>query len=221
MTLCLILGGSLMINLIKKDFILIFSNKMKLYTLLFAIPIIMVLISYFSVGLAHYLGFIAIIFISTSADEGVEGKSSVLLASLPINKNHIVISQFLSTYIIFILSSIYTILVLFILGKLGLHSILDYYNTDLIRFLIGLSIILISVNVPIKLFSNRNSNSSLSSVSFINIIFISRYFKMLGEASEPFELSSAGTIILAIIVAASFMLSIAGSLLAYKDKEYY
>jgi len=210
-----------MINLIKKDFILIFSNKMKLYTLLFAIPIIMVLISYFSVGLAHYLGFIAIIFISTSADEGVEGKSSVLLASLPINKNHIVISQFLSTYIIFILSSIYTILVLFILGKLGLHSILDYYNTDLIRFLIGLSIILISVNVPIKLFSNRNSNSSLSSVSFINIIFISRYFKMLGEASEPFELSSAGTIILAIIVAASFMLSIAGSLLAYKDKEYY
>ena len=221
MTLCLILGGSLMINLIKKDFILIFSNKMKLYTLLFAIPIIMVLISYFSVGLAHYLGFIAIIFISTSADEGVEGKSSVLLASLPINKNHIVISQFLSTYIIFILSSIYTILVLFILGKLGLHSILDYYNTDLIRFLIGLSIILISVNVPIKLFSNRNSNSSLSSVSFINIIFISRHFKMLGEASEPFELSSAGTIILAIIVAASFMLSIAGSLLAYKDKEYY
>ncbi|NLL81974.1 MAG: ABC-2 transporter permease [Tissierellia bacterium] len=210
-----------MINLIKKDFILIISNKMKLYTLLFAIPIIMVLISYFSVGLAHYLGFIAIIFISTSADEGVEGKSSVLLASLPINKNHIVISQFLSTYIIFILSSIYTILVLFILGKLGLHSILDYYNTDLIRFLIGLSIILISVNVPIKLFSNRNSNSSLSSVSFINIIFISRYFKMLGEASEPFELSSAGTIILAIIVAASFMLSIAGSLLAYKDKEYY
>ena len=193
---------------------------MKLYTLLFAIPIIMVLISYFSVGLAHYLGFIAIIFISTSADEGVEG-NLLYYWPLPINKNHIVISQFLSTYIIFILSSIYTILVLFILGKLGLHSILDYYNTDLIRFLIGLSIILISVNVPIKLFSNRNSNSSLSSVSFINIIFISRYFKMLGEASEPFELSSAGTIILAIIVAASFMLSIAGSLLAYKDKEYY
>lgn len=210
-----------MINLIKKDFILIFSNKMKLYILLFALPIIILLIGYFSVGLAYYLGLIAILLISTSTDQGVERRTSVLLASLPINKNHIVISQFLSTYIIFILSSIYTILVLFILGRLGLHSILDYYNMDLIKFLIGLSIILISVDVPIKLFSNRNSSSSVSSVSLIHIIYIFRYSKMIGEASEPFELSPIGNITLAIVVVAAFILSIAGSLLEYKNKQYY
>lgn len=207
-----------MINLVKKDFILIFSNKTKLYVLFFGVPMIMLLFSYISEESAYYLGLLAIIFISISADEGVEGKSSVLLPSLPINKYHIVISQYLSTYIVFLLSSIYVIFVLFILGKLGLHSLLRYYNGDLVKFLIGLSIISFSLSIPIKLFTNKDSRSA---ASFVGIAFVLRFTSMMNEGVEPFELSSIENILLAIVVGFSFILSITGSLLEYKGKQYY
>lgn len=207
-----------MINLIKKDFILIFSNKRKLYFLVFAVPMIMLLIGYFSEGSAYYLGLLAILFISTSADEGIEGKSSVLLPSLPINKYHIVISQYLSTYIAFFLSSIYIISVLFILRKLGFYWILSYYNIDLIKYFIALSIISFSISIPIKLFTNKDSRGA---ASFVGIALVLRYSRMMDEGLKSFKLSSAENRILAIIVAASFVLSIAGSLLEYKDRQYY
>jgi ABC-2 type transport system permease protein len=110
-----------MLNLIVKDILI--QKKTLLYALLYAILAPIVFSSMKPIGLGLYVlppMAITYMFISFAVSYDEKNKSEIILNSLPIERNDIVISKYISTFVFAILGIIFSILIGFIGKTAGL-----------------------------------------------------------------------------------------------------
>lgn len=206
-----------MLNLIKKDIMTIFTSKWGILAYFIGVPLVILLFRNKDVISTYIIGMFAATLINLFSKEDLKGNLNVLIASLPIKKHQIVISRYISVYILFSISSGYVVLMMYILGKLGMYSAVDQINPDGIKLIIGVAIIALSISIPLSLFLKRDLGVSFLVVAW-SLNRAGSYLSNNGVGS--FALSKSGNSILIITVFIAFTFSIVGSLLEYKHIEF-
>lgn len=206
-----------MLNLIRKDFMSVSTSKWGLVAYFIGIPFVILLLRNEDGISTYVMGMFAVIIINILSKEELKGNLNILMASLPVKKHQIVISRYISSYLLFFISSGYVILMMYILGKLGIYSNLQQISNDAIKFIMGVAIIALSISIPISLFSNMDLGTSFFIVAWC-LNRAEAYISDNGESS--FGLSKSGNSILLIIVFIAFTFSIALSLMEYKNREF-
>ncbi|MDR7855431.1 ABC-2 transporter permease [Tissierella sp.] len=110
-----------MLNLIKKDLLLIFSIKSNVITLVLFFPLMMLILGSENTTGVYSLMLISYGFVLSSIPFKYElrDKPHMLIQSLPIKKKDIVISRYLAMFIYFLIGLVYTWICFYIFKLLG------------------------------------------------------------------------------------------------------
>lgn len=139
-----------MLNLIVKDILI--QKKTLLYTLIYAILAPIVFSSMKPIGFGLYVlppMAITYMFISFAVSYDEKNKSEIILNSLPIERNDIVISKYISTFVFAILGIIYSILVGFIGKTIGFSMFTRWISLMDIVLVLTSACILSSIFFPV------------------------------------------------------------------------
>ncbi len=139
-----------MLGLIKKDLSVVLSNKsMKIFLLLY-IPILSFIMDQHQPEYMYMsmLFFYTYIFVVTPFSYDITYKTIYMMNSLPITKKETVIYRYLSVFVYFILTIVYSCIYLWVIKMLGIAQI-DYFNLEIIKKVLPIILISISIMFPI------------------------------------------------------------------------
>ena len=209
-----------MLNLIRKDLLITYSNKLSYYMLLILIPLFLFLIDDFNANMAFMYSVITFVFVSTKTPFSYElkDKPQLFIQSLPVTKTDIIISKYLSIFINFIIGSPFTIIYLFVLS---LMSIIDVstltFSTTIIT--LATSIVLISVSLPLEFIFTPKMANFLNML--IYIIFLNFFIIGDNPILNFINIFSDYRIGIILIVVLFYFLSMGISNVLYKNRKFY
>ena len=140
-----------MIEIIKRDLILTFSDTKQRVFVFFMIPFLLLAIDtqrmdwlYFMiiVGVSYTLVLIPFYY-------DINNKSDRMVASLPISRKEIVIYKYLGVFVYLFISIVYVGIYLWIINKIGLVNV-DYFNLSMIKKIIPYFLLSMSIMLPIN-----------------------------------------------------------------------
>lgn len=209
-----------MFNLIRRDFIVTYINKTAFYLLLGMIPLFLFLIDDFNADMAFMYSLLTFMFISTRTPFSYEAKDKphLFIQSLPVTKVDIVVSKYISLFIIFLIGGLFTIVYIFILSLLGF---LDIWSLTLGAVLVTLatSIALLSISLPTEfIFTPKLANFI---TMLIYILFLNMFILNSNPILNFIDIFSDYRIGISLIVALLYFLSIGISILVYKNRKFY
>lgn len=209
-----------MLNLVRRDFIVTYSNKITFYILIGMIPLFLFLIDDFNANMAFMYSTLTFIFIATRTPFSYEikDKPHLFIQSLPVTKTDIVVSKYISIFINFIIGSIFTIIYIFVLNLLGFIDISVLTFGTLVTTLIT-SIVLLSISIPTEfIFTPKTANFVNM---FIYILFLNIFILQDNLILNFINIFSDYRIAIALIVSLTYFLSMAISILLYKNRKFY
>lgn len=209
-----------MINILRKDYMLILANKMEIITFLLAMPII-ITFSY----LSEYLVFViilAIVYLMSTIGFYNSKQDDILIYSLPLKNFDFILSK----YIFLLLNDLVVISYIFgitwILVKLDLINNIQYLNINFMKLLIFYSIIGFSIMMPLVYSLKSNIGIRVMSVLFVLMINYSNSLFREGDRYNPAKdwvgLVNRSDFIVGVILL--MIVSIIVSLYVYKKKEF-
>lgn len=201
-----------MLNLIKKDFLLTFSNKQSWILIILYVPFILVIMGTakgFTVNLMIY----TFVYMLTTIPFGyeVQTKPHILLQSLPIKKRDIVISRYLSIFVNYIVGFVCTVGYLWIISLLGFIDV-DSFNLSLIESTLPVILLSLSISLP-ALFRLPPKIANVIN-TFIYIIIMN--FVIMQSYKFDGIFNGLGLTIIAVIV---YLLSMVISLWLYEERD--
>lgn len=212
-----------MFNLIRKDIIVSYSNKLTIIMILLYFPFILFTVGSENTNMLFILSASSSAFIITIIPfvYEIRDKSHILIQSLPITKKDIVMSKYISIFINCGIGILYTGLYMLIFSLIGLINV-DKIGISIILSTLGFSILAISISLPMQFrFMSMLAN-------FINMVFYMIIINIIvfGEDVLMKILSFDMTNIYNIlgIVGATVMvyfLSMMASIVMYKTRKFY
>lgn len=208
-----------MINLIKKDLIVTFSNKQSIFTFIFLLPLLMFLVGSEDISMMFMYSTITFCFLSIRTSFSYEIKDSphLFIQSLPVKKSDIVLGKYLSIIVNFVIASVFTVFYLFLLSFIFKFSISDLkINTLMLSF--ATVIILMSMSVPMDfIFAPKIANFINM---FVYIVFLN--FFIIGSNSLVNFLGffTDYRIGIFLLTASIYTLSIFLSVFLYKNRNF-
>lgn len=204
-----------MLNLIRRDFVLLISTRSFLFLFLVLLPFYQFALGTDTTNPITLLSIITIAYMLTTMSFSYEtqNKPYVVIRSLPIKTMDIVIYKYIQIFTNFFIAVVYVFLYTKILNILGIGVIGDFTISTLKQSLI-LVILSLAISLPLQF------RLTAKIASFINIfIYISvmNYFSIvIGESAMFTNLSELLTfVLLAFILLVSLFLSI----LLYKTRD--
>ncbi|GMG97442.1 ABC-2 transporter permease [Tepidimicrobium xylanilyticum] len=142
-----------MLAILKKDLILLFSNKREILFMIFYIPFLVFTVESYDPKILY---FTIIIFFTyfmslSSFYHDVDGKGKYILNSLPITGKRIVVYKYISIFAYFIISIVFVGGYLWIINTIGLATV-DYFNIKMIFKAIPIVMLIISTVFPAYIF---------------------------------------------------------------------
>ena len=206
-------------NLIKKDYKLLFANKIEVIFFIISVPFLLSL-GTFDEKWGFLLIAVSVYFISIGMldNQGID----VLFYSLPIKKYKSVLYRYLMFFINYLIIATYIFIIAMILKKLNLSDNISYINLDFFKLTLFFSMIIMSVALPfIFIFKFETSRRIINVIIVLSINLSSHLFREGSKYDPAIDNSKLvnsswfviGTIILMII-------SIIISLYKYKNKEF-
>lgn len=203
-----------MFNLIKKDFLLLLSNKTTVLIFLLFIPLYRLVLGMdpdYSIVLLSIVT-IGYMLTTTSFSFEFKNKPYIFIRSLPIKARDVIFSKYIEIFINYLVAIIYTFLSSKALSLLGVNITGSFNITTLQQSLLIL-VIGLSISLPLQF------KLPPKVANFVNIFFyisILNYFSMtLGESSLK-NLSNVIQFTLAILI---LLISIVLSFLLYRNKD--
>lgn len=137
-----------MLNLIKKDFLLTFSNKQSWILIILYVPFILFTMGT-SKGFAVNLMIYTFVYMLTTIPFGyeIQTKPHILLQSLPIKKRDIVISRYLSIFVNYIVGFVCTVSYMWIISLLGFVNV-DNISLSLVESTLPIAVLSLSISLP-------------------------------------------------------------------------
>lgn len=202
-----------MFNLIKKDFLLTFSNKQSWILIILYVPFILFTMGT-DKGFAVNLMIYTFVYMLTTIPFGyeIQTKPHILLQSLPIKKRDIVISRYLSIFVNYIVGFVCTV------GYMWIISLLGFVNVD------NISLSLVESTLPIVVLSLSISLPALFRLppKIANVVNIFIYIGIMNFVIIPF--GQYGNLFngvgLPIISAIVYLVSIGISLWLYETRDF-
>lgn len=138
-----------MFKIIKRDLTVILSNKRERLFLLFYIPFLILIIEsyepkwlYLSILVAY-----TYMFSIMGMAYDMKGKGKYIMNSLPITRKEFVLYKYLSIFVYFFLTIVYSGVYLWIINKIGLKSV-EYFNLKMIMEALPIVMISIAIVFP-------------------------------------------------------------------------
>lgn len=212
-----------MINLIKKDMTINFSNKATNIMLLIYFPFILLALGSENISLLFILSTVSFVFIMAKINFVYEtrGKSHIFIQSLPVKKRDIVISKYISIFINFLLGLIYTFIYIWI-GKIICIINFDKIQLSTILLSLGLSLITLSISMPMQFrFSSRTADFFNMIFYIVIINFIMRSEDILFGLLKLDLKSTYDILLVTSITMGFFIISLAISIGLYRTRKFY
>ncbi|MDD3840643.1 MAG: ABC-2 transporter permease [Clostridia bacterium] len=161
-----------MLGLIKKDFSVVFSSKSTIIFLLLYIPLLLFVVDSYQSDFMYMaiLFFYTYMFVITPFSYDITYKTIYMMNSLPITKKETVVCRYLSVFIYFILSIVYSTVYLWIINVLGISDV-DYFNLGMIKKVLPIILVSISVIFPIYLKFPYNI-ARIAQIMIVMVFFI-------------------------------------------------
>lgn len=209
-----------MFNLIRKDFLVTFSNKFAFYLLLVMIPLFLFSIDGFDANTAFSYSILTFVFISTRTPFAyeVKGKPHLFIQSLPVTKLDIVVSKYLSIFIYFFIGTIFTLAYIFILSLLGFMDI-SKLLVETVIISLGINIGLLSLSLPAEFRFNPKISNVVNII--IYVVFLNFFIIGDGPLINFISLFSNYRIVITLILGLLYFLSMGISILIYKNRSFY
>lgn len=212
-----------MINLIKKDMRVAFSNKFTNIMLLLFFPFIVFSLRSPSSDVLYMFSTFILVFALSKITFVYEmrDKSHIFIQSLPVTKKDMVASKYISIFVNFILCSIYT------LGFMLIFKLLGIINMDKVPFsmmlpTLGFIVIALSLSLPMQFRFSLKTANSMNMVLFVGIIIL--ITSIDGDFSRilTIDLNNIYSKLLIIGgVLALYFLSMIISIGLYKTRKFY
>ena len=204
-----------MFNLIRKDVLLVFSTKSNLLIIILIVPFMNLILGSSKSDQLIKISIIFFAYILTiiSFSYDITSKPYVLIQSLPIKKIDVILSKYISIFINFIFSVIFTGVYLWILSLFGI-KVLKSFNIYLIKdtftiLVLGLSLCLpLHFLLPTKI---ANFTNGFILMMIINTIILG--------SNSMFNSKGSGDFKLMIIAGGVWVLSMIISLVIYEKKD--
>lgn len=209
-----------MFNLIRKDFLVTYSNKFTFYLLLGIVPLLMFLVDNFDANMVFMYAVLTFVFIGmrTPFSYEIKHKPHLFIQSLPVTKRDIVISKYLSIFVNFLIGSIFTIIYIFVLSLLGFIDIWSLEPGALLVTLVA-SIALLSISLPAE-FSFTPKTANFVNMS-IYIFFLNTFILEDNLIIKFINIFSDYRLGVALIIFAVYFLSMGLSVILYKNRKFY
>lgn len=212
-----------MINLIKKDMRINFSNKVTNIMLIMYFPFILLALGNENISILFMFSTVSFVFIMTKINFVYEtrDKSHIFTQSLPVRKRDIVISKYISIFINFILGVIYTFIYMWVAKLVGIINF-DKIQLSTILSSLGLSVVALSISMPMQFrFSSKLAD-------FFNMLFYIVIISLIMRSEDiflrilKFDMKNIYNILLIIGgIIAVYLISIATSIGLYKTRKFY
>lgn len=210
-----------MLGIIKRDFMLIFSDTKQRIFLIFIIPFFILSIDTQNMDWLYFLVIMGVshILVLTPFYYDMNNKSTSLIASLPITRRGIVVYKYLSVFLYFLITLIYVGIYLWIINKIGLINV-DYFNLVMIRKALPYSLISMSLTIFINFMFNMRIAQIANMVIYMVVIIFSSYLAQVaidgGAGRFIGFLDSPAFLILSLGV---FILSMVATIKLYENKD--
>lgn len=210
-----------MIEIIKRDLILTFSDTKQRVFIFFMIPFLLLAIDtqrmdwlYFMiiVGVSYTLVLIPFYY-------DINNKSDRMVASLPISRKEIVIYKYLGVFVYLFISIVYVGIYLWIINKIGLVNV-DYFNLSMIKKIIPYFLLSMSIMLPInfKLGARYiNIANMIINMGAIMFAFIMAYSSAEGNPIQFIKYLESPSFLLGAV--GIFILSMIFSIKLYENKD--
>lgn len=211
-----------MLNLIKKDFIITYSNKTIFLAFLFFVPILFFLKDTLNSNMVFLYSVLPICFLSTRSSFSYDSmrKSEFLIQSLPVTKRDIVVSKYLSIFINFTIACIFTISYMFVLNNATPISI-DLSNLRFNSIVSGLVLVIlyVSLSMPGEFGFTPKTSSILNTIIYVTFLNL---FMMGDSPILDFpNIFSDYKLATGLIVILIYLVSMKVSILLYKNRKFY
>lgn len=206
-------------NLIKKDYKLLFSNKMEVILFIISVPFLLSLNS-FDEKWVFLLIVVSVYFMSIGLfdNQGID----VLVYSLPIKKYKTVIYRYIIFFINHLIITAYIFIVVFILEKLNIVDKSNYINLNFFKFTLSFSMIVISIAIPFIFILKFETSRRVINVIIVLFINLSSNLFREGSIYDPAidRVRLVNTSWFIIGVGVLMISSIIISMYSYKEKEF-
>lgn len=207
-------GGKSMLNLIRKDFLLVFSSNSTIFMFLFFLPFFQFILgsdNSYSVPLISIMT-IGYMLTTMSFNFEIKNKPYVMIRSLPIKTGDVVIAKYVKVFLNYILAVTYTFIYMKILNLIGFsisgHIDIFILKQSLVVIMMALSISLpLHFCLPAKIANFVNIFIYISLMNYFSIKVASIF---LGDLSD---------IVISLIIIAIFGVSLGLSTLIYKFRD--
>lgn len=203
-----------MINLIRRDLVLLFSSKSTIITLLLFIPLFSLILGMepgYSIVLLSIvtLGYMLTL---VSFNFEVKNKPYVSILSLPIKRREVVISKYIEIFINYIIAVVFAFIYSKILSVFGVN-ITGNFDIFTLKQAFLILIVGLSISLPLQFLLPPKIANFINTLFYISIL---NYFSVrLGD--EIFEnLSGMVQFTLSIVI---FFISMGLSILLYKKRD--
>ena len=138
-----------MLGIIKRDLIILFSNKRERFFLIFYIPFLLFIVESYDSKFMYFVILVAYTYLLsiTPFAYDISGRTRYIMSSLPISRKEVVFYKYLSTFFYFAITIVYAGIYLWIINALKIKSV-DYFNVEMIIKAIPIIMIFTSIVFP-------------------------------------------------------------------------
>ena len=210
-----------MLEMIKKDLILIFSDTRQRIFLFFMVPFFMLSIDTENMDWLYFVIIMGVshILILTPFYYDMDNKSNSLMGSLPITRRERVVYKYLSVFFYSLIAIVYVGIYLWIINKIGLMNV-DYFNLAMIRKALPYSLISIGLTIFINFIFTMRIAQIANMLIYILIIIFSFNLAQVSIDGTPGRiiefLDGSGFLILSIGL---FILFMVITIKLYENKD--
>ena len=209
-----------MLGIIKRDLILIFSNKRERFFLIFYIPFLLFIVESYDPQFMYFVILVAYTYLLSIIPFAydISGKTRYIINSLPINRKETVIYKYLSTFIYFAITIVYAGVYLWIINALKIKFV-DYFNLEMIIKALPITIIFISIVFPAYFRFEPKIAQIFHMIVFIAFFITITNISIVGEKSFVKYLSFLQGKNIAFLAIVMYIISLLLSIKLYENRD--
>lgn len=209
-----------MLGIIKRDLMLLWSNKRDRFFMIFYIPILLLVLESYDLKWLYLAIIVAYTYILSilSFSHDINGKAKYIIHSLPINREEMVFYKYLSSFVYLAITIVYVGIYLWIINAIGIKPV-DYFNLEMIIKAIPIIMILTSIVYPVYFIFEFKIAQIIHMIVFITF-FIG--MGILGSVGDKFLVSRIGFIKRKSMIYVSiemYIISLFISMKLYKNRD--
>ncbi|MFA5575709.1 MAG: ABC-2 transporter permease [Tissierellaceae bacterium] len=210
-----------MFGTINRDLTLIFSNKSQMIIILSIIPIYLLVLDINQMERMYFLVLVMMtyIFVMTPFVFDMKSQTLSMMNSLPLRRKDTVLYRYLSVFIYFLISIVYSGIYLWVIKKTGLMDV-EYFNLKMIKEALPYVLATVSIMFPANFkFGPRLAqilNAFLFSFTAVAAISLSR--NGLGSLDKGIMGLLKGPSLL-LVISVAYIISLLVSMRLYENRD--